>query len=104
MPSDLAAAPQALGAPLFAVGVGLPIAIGSAQLVEKVNSALVGGVVLAFGALLFLGVPQVQPELLAYADAPEVINPNPNPNPSPNPNPNPNPNPDPNPRWWWRCR
>ena len=84
--------------------MGLPIAIGSAQLVEKVNSALVGGVVLAFGALLFLGVPQVQPELLAYADAPEVINPNPNPNPSPNPNPNPNPNPDPNPRWWWRCR
>ena len=68
--------------------MGLPIAIGSAQLVEKVNSALVGGVVLAFGALLFLGVPQVQPELLAYADAPEVINPNPNPNPSPSPNPN----------------
>ena len=36
--ASAAAAPQAIGAPLFAVGVGLPIALGSAQLVEKVNS------------------------------------------------------------------
>lgn len=56
-----AALPPALGAPLFAASVGLPIALGSQQLVERVNSLLVGGVVATFGALLLLGAPQVPP-------------------------------------------
>ena len=77
LPSDVAggagALPTALGAPLFAASVGLPIALGSQQLVERVNSVLVGGVVACSGALLFLGAQQLQPELLLHADAAAVV-------------------------------
>ena len=65
--------PTALGAPLFAASVGLPIALGSQQLIERVNSVLVGGVVACFGVLLFLGSQQLQPELLLHADAASVV-------------------------------
>lgn len=61
------------GAVAFAAALGGAMLIGSVQQVESVNSALVVGVVGTFAALLFSGVPLMQPELLAHATPAEVL-------------------------------
>ena len=47
--------------------------IGTAQQIERLNGALVVGVVATFAALVVAGLPLIQPALLAHASPAEVL-------------------------------
>ena len=67
------ALPPAAGPPLFAALAGGAVFVGSEQQVELGNNLLFGGVLIAFTALLAIGVPTLDPALLARADVPAVV-------------------------------
>ena len=65
--------PASLAPALFAAAVGAFLFVGAPAVVETVNTAIVVGVAASFGALLSFGAPQVDPALLAHADAAAVV-------------------------------
>ena len=65
--------PASLAPALFAAAVGAFLFVGAPAFVETVNTAIVVGVAASFGALLSFGAPQVDPALLAHADAAAVV-------------------------------
>ena len=65
--------PASLAPALFAAAVGAFLFVGAPAVVETVNTAIVVGVAASFGALLSFGAPQVDPSLLAHADAAAVV-------------------------------
>ncbi|KAL1520448.1 hypothetical protein AB1Y20_022030 [Prymnesium parvum] len=71
--APIAPLPAALAAPAFAALAGGFLLFSPQRVVERVNALLVGGVLLSFVALLATGVPQVDLQLLAHADAPQVV-------------------------------
>ena len=71
--SELLHLPAAWGAGGFAAAVGGGMLIGTAQQIERLNGALVVGVVATFAALVVAGLPLIQPALLAHASPAEVL-------------------------------
>ena len=69
VPEVTSAAPPAAGAALFAAGLGGFLFVGAPAAIEAANSAAVLALIVAFGALLAIGAPGVEPaRLLDRAD------------------------------------